>query len=221
MLGPATKRSAICSRCEPKDRLNQRAAMVGCAGSGRWRNGGNGPDSGCSYSQIRGKGARVDACFENRRISAPAHLFTPCPPKSIRGKAMSIRRTDQGPSRHIEVALAFAFGCVAIGVVLWLAFRSEAPLSDQQFELLRIVIALAGGGIGAVLPGLLRVDIEPSARLAMRAGGALALFLILYFWSPANSRPRGGPVVQQTGSGSFVSPAQNGDNNRVIIDGKP
>ncbi len=48
------------------------------------------------------------------------------------------------------MGLAFGFGCVALAVVLWLAFRAET-LTEQQFEILRIVLALAGGGVGAVI----------------------------------------------------------------------
>ena len=87
--------------------------------------------------------------------------------------------------RRLEIAAAFAFGCIAIGIVLWLAFRAPT-LSDQQFEILRIVLALAGGGVGAVVPGFLDVTVTASTKLALRAGGALAVFVILYFWSPAH-----------------------------------
>ena len=43
--------------------------------------------------------------------------------------------------------LAFAFGCVFIAVVLALAFKGGS-LDDRRFEILRIVLALAGGVLG-------------------------------------------------------------------------
>ena len=82
------------------------------------------------------------------------------------------------------MGLAFAFGCLALAAVLWLAFRAKT-LSEQQFEILRIVLALAGGGVGAVIPGFLDVSVKASTKLALRAAGALAVFVVLYFWSPA------------------------------------
>src|SRR3954465_4244158 len=85
----------------------------------------------------------------------------------------------------LDIWLAFVFGCLALAAVLWLAFRSDS-LTDQQFEILRIVLALAGGGVGAVIPGILNLDIKAGTRLALRAGGALAVFIVLYFWSPAH-----------------------------------
>jgi hypothetical protein len=122
-------------------------------------------------------------------------------------------------SRFAQMASAFLFGCVALATVLWLAFRSET-LNEQQFEILRIVLALAGGGVGAMMPGFLNVNINLSAMNAMRAGGALAVFVVLYFWSPAHWQPaHDGTVIQQTNGAN--SPAQNGTGNKVIINGKP
>src|SRR5271157_5170260 len=103
----------------------------------------------------------------------------------------------QAPTRRLEMGLAFLFGCVALAAVLWLAFRAR-DLSDQQFEILRIVLALAGGGVGAVIPGFLDVSVKASTKLALRAGGALAVFVVLYFWSPAHwGPPSDGTVIQR------------------------
>src|SRR5580704_13964033 len=128
---------------------------------------------------------------------------------------MTSRFDQPQPTRRLEIGLAFAFGCIAIGVVLWLAFRGES-LNDQQFEILRIVLALAGGGVGAVVPGLLDLHLKAGTQLALRAGGALAVFVVLYFWSPAHWQTSPGGTVNQQTSGTN-SPAQNGSNNRVII----
>jgi hypothetical protein len=46
----------------------------------------------------------------------------------------------------------------------------------------RLVLALAAAGIGAVIPGMIDVDIHP----AIRAGGAIALFVIVYWFKPAD-----------------------------------
>ena len=86
---------------------------------------------------------------------------------------MTSRFAQPQPTRRFEMGWAFTFGCVALATVLWLAFRAET-LNEQQFEILRIVLALAGGGIGAVIPGFLDVSVKASTKLALRAGGALA-----------------------------------------------
>jgi hypothetical protein len=132
---------------------------------------------------------------------------------------MTSRFDQPQPTRRLQMGLAFVFGCVAIGVVLWLAFRAET-LSEQQFEILRIVLALAGGGVGAVIPGFLDVSMKAGAKLALRAGGALAVFIVLYFWSPAHWAPLSTGAVEQHTNGTN-SPALNGNGNKVIINGKP
>jgi hypothetical protein len=124
---------------------------------------------------------------------------------------MNPRSTQRTPARPIEVGSAFAFGCVALAAVIWLAFRAET-LSEQQFEVLRIVLALAGGGIGAVLPGFLDINIKPEANLALRAGGALAIFVVLYFWSPARWQPSDQAAAIQRTQGA-CSPIQSGNGN--------
>src|SRR5271166_3776825 len=132
---------------------------------------------------------------------------------------MTPRYAQPQPTRQLEMALAFVFGGVALAAVLWLAFRAET-LNEQQFEILRIVLALAGGGVGAVIPGFLDVSLKASTKLALRAGGALAVFVVLYFWSPAHWQPsHDGTVIQHTDGTN--SPGEKGSRNTVIINGKP
>jgi hypothetical protein len=129
------------------------------------------------------------------------------------------KAVEPAPARRTEMTLAFAFGCIAIGLVLWLAFRGQT-VDEQHFEIIRIVLALAGGGVGAAIPGLLDINIKAEAKLALRAGAALVLSVILYFSSSRPSQPsQEGSVIQRTDGTS--SPAQNGSNNSVIINGKP
>jgi len=95
--------------------------------------------------------------------------------------------------------------------VLWPAFRVEI-LSEQQFEILRIVLALAGGG--AMVPGFLEVSVKASTNLALRAGGVCGII----FWSPVHWRPsHEGAVIQRTeGPGP---PIQSGSGNTTIYNG--
>ena len=130
-------------------------------------------------------------------------------------RSSKVQVVASAPTRRLEVGLAFAFGCVALGVVLWLAFRAET-LTNQQFEILRIVLALAGGGVGAVIPGFLDVGMKAGGKLALRAGGALAVFAVVYFWSPAHWRPSDDAMQRTEGPNS---PIQSGSGNTVIYNG--
>jgi hypothetical protein len=119
----------------------------------------------------------------------------------------------QDAERRLCIVLAFVFGCVCVAVILALAFMGSS-LDDRRFEILRIVLALAGGGVGGVIPGSLDLKMKAGAKWALRAGGGLAVFIVLYFWSPAHwvaSQP--GSVNQHTSGAN--SPAINGNGNTI------
>jgi len=75
--------------------------------------------------------------------------------------------------------VAFAFGLVFIGVMLYIALKVPNP-TDSQWFTFRVILALAVGGVGAVLPGALDVTVAPS----IRAGGALALVVLVFWFNP-------------------------------------
>jgi VHL beta domain len=75
--------------------------------------------------------------------------------------------------------VAFAFGLVFIGVMLYIALKVPNP-TDSQWFTFRVILALAAGGIGAVLPGALDLTVAPS----IRAGGALALVVLVFWFNP-------------------------------------
>jgi hypothetical protein len=83
-------------------------------------------------------------------------------------------------SKGIEKLLAFAFGVVFVSVLVALAVFIPRP-TPYQYTVFRIVLALAAAGAAAVFPGFL------TARVGtlVRAGGALAVFAVIYFYSPA------------------------------------
>ena len=81
---------------------------------------------------------------------------------------------------QLEVALIFGFGVVFLGLLLLLSLRFPQPTSFQ-YTVFRIVLALAAAGIAALIPGLLEVN----AGAWLKASGALAVFAVIYFYSPA------------------------------------
>jgi hypothetical protein len=75
-------------------------------------------------------------------------------------------------------------------IAIWLPHPTE-----NQWFIFRVVLALAAGGVGAVIPGLIRVQ----APQYIRAGGALALFVIVFWFNPPKivaSAPVSDPPVQ-------------------------
>ncbi len=71
---------------------------------------------------------------------------------------------------HINVLLSFVFGVLFIAVMLVFAVAFPNP-SPFQIKVFITVLALAAGGVGAILPGFLELE----RKGLFRAGGALAL----------------------------------------------
>ena len=81
--------------------------------------------------------------------------------------------------KNWEKLLAFGFGIVFIVVLLTIAYLVPNPTVTQWF-VLRVVLALAAAGIGAIIPGLIVVQVSN----VVRAGGAIALFVLVYWFNP-------------------------------------
>jgi hypothetical protein len=78
------------------------------------------------------------------------------------------------------VAVVLAF--LVFGLVAYLVIKNE-PLQPETAVMLRIFISLAVSILGATIPGFLKVDLSTKG-LTIRAAGALALFVITFFFSP-------------------------------------
>ena len=91
--------------------------------------------------------------------------------------------------QRLSTILAFCFGVVFLAALLAIVIIFPDP-TDRQFEIIRTVLALAAGGVAAAIPGLLNLQLGAGSKLAIRAGGAIAVFVVVYFYSPAHGRAR-------------------------------
>lgn len=75
-------------------------------------------------------------------------------------------------------------GGVLLAVSLGLAFlvRDQTPLQQQ---LIRSLFALALGGIASAVPGILEVNLNLETKATIAASGAIAVWLVTYFFAPA------------------------------------
>lgn len=78
-----------------------------------------------------------------------------------------------------ERIAAFIFGVIFVVVMLYMTWFVPNPTPTQWFTF-RVVLALAAAGVGALLPGLISVNAPPYVR----AGGALALFVLVFWFNP-------------------------------------
>jgi len=103
--------------------------------------------------------------------------------------------------RHWEIVTAFSFGVVFIVAIMTIAILRPNPTAFE-YTVFRIVIALAAAGIGAILPGFLDV----SFKKWLRAGGALAVFAVVYFFAPAALPSTiDPPIVEPSGDAKVAS----------------
>ena len=79
-----------------------------------------------------------------------------------------------------ERKLALFFGVIFVAAILAISLFIPRP-TPFQYTIFRIVLALAAGGFVSMTPGF----IEAHVGKYVRAGGALAVFVIVYFYAPA------------------------------------
>jgi DNA-binding MarR family transcriptional regulator len=84
-----------------------------------------------------------------------------------------------------ELIFVSVFGVVFIVSLLTLAIRFPHP-TNFQLLVFRTVLALAAAGIAASVPGFLNLSLDLTG-VAVRAGGALAVFLLIYRLNPAET----------------------------------
>ena len=83
--------------------------------------------------------------------------------------------------------LSFGFGTVFIAVLLGIAVTimlRDRPIPKEAMLIFRVILALAAGGVGAVIPGLIDLKIGSTGTLLVQAGGALALTVLVYLFDP-------------------------------------
>jgi len=80
-----------------------------------------------------------------------------------------------------QQAAAYLFGVAFVVVMLVIAVLFPRPTVFQVF-VFRVVLALAAAGVAAMIPGFLNVELGN----AIRAGGAIAVFIVIYFLNPAS-----------------------------------
>jgi hypothetical protein len=84
----------------------------------------------------------------------------------------------------VQMIVAFVFGVAFVITLLVIAIRFPNP-TPFQYNVFRAVLALAAAGVAAMVPGFIDIQFNPTTEVLIRAGGALAVFVIVYFLNPA------------------------------------
>ena len=83
-----------------------------------------------------------------------------------------------------QVLFAFSFGVVFVVTLIVLAIKFPHP-TPFQYNIFRTTSSLAAAGVGAMIPGFLDIKVDATTGLLIRAGGALAVFIVIFFFNPA------------------------------------
>jgi hypothetical protein len=83
-------------------------------------------------------------------------------------------------TKSTQAKIAVASGLFFLVALLVIAFACPNP-TDFQYTVFRIILALAAAAFATVIPGILEIVLPNWVR----AGGALSVFVIVYFYSPA------------------------------------
>lgn len=84
-------------------------------------------------------------------------------------------------SKILERYLAFSSGVIFVATILLIAIYIPTPTRFQE-QIFRIVLSVSAAGFVTFTPGFIEITISNW----IRAGGALAVFLIVYFYNPAS-----------------------------------
>ena len=106
---------------------------------------------------------------------------------------------------------------VVVGLAVFLLIRNQ-PIGDARlFFVLRVVLSFAAATLGATIPGFLNVRWAGS-DLVVRAGGALALFVLTYVYTPdlVTDLTNSGTQINQSSSGDQSPPIAN-NSGKIII----
>jgi hypothetical protein len=82
-------------------------------------------------------------------------------------------------SKRAEKWAAFIFGIAFFLILLLIAIFFPNP-TVFQFYIFRVILAVAAAGVATFIPGFLEVNVPK----IIRAGGAIAVFIIIYWWNP-------------------------------------
>jgi hypothetical protein len=108
---------------------------------------------------------------------------------------------EEPTTPKIQLGCAVGFGIVGLAVILLIAIFIPVP-TEFQYQVFRIILALAAGGAASMIPGILNLQISNF----ITAGGALAVFVVVHFYSPAQLALRG-IAPNPTPTPPIVSPA--------------
>ena len=129
------------------------------------------------------------------------------------------RTTIKSPTLPFDRIAATCAALVIVGLAAFLLIRNQPITDPRLFLVLRVVVSFSAATLGATIPGFLELGWRGQG-LAVRAGGALALFVLTFVYTPdlVTDRRGPGPQIRQESKGA-LSPNIIGNKGTVEIHG--
>src|SRR5215467_3226754 len=95
---------------------------------------------------------------------------------------------------------------VIVGLTVFLLIRNEPIADPRLFFALRVVLSFSAAVLGATIPGFLNLKWS-GAGFVIRAGGALALFVLTFVYTPDLVKDQNTSVqIKQISKGALSPP---------------
>jgi heme A synthase len=98
-------------------------------------------------------------------------------------KTTIARTTTNQTSLQFDRIAATCAALVVVGLAVFLLVRNEEIADPRLFFVLRVVLSFSTATLGATIPGFLEIGWSGHG-LVIRAGGALALFVLTFLYTP-------------------------------------
>src|SRR5580700_4848349 len=89
----------------------------------------------------------------------------------------------RAPSPQSDRIAAMLAALVVVSLAVFLLVRNQPIADPKLFFVLRVLLSFSAAILGATLPGFLDIRWSGSG-VALRAGGALALFVLTFVYTP-------------------------------------
>src|SRR5580700_7165676 len=122
---------------------------------------------------------------------------------------MAKAASSQATAQFDRIAAVCA-ALVIVGLVVFLLIRNEEIADARLFFALRLVLSFGAAVLGATIPGFVSVGWS-GGGLTVRAGGALALFVLTYLYTPdlATKQGHNGQVTISAPNGVAAGEIKN------------
>jgi hypothetical protein len=130
------------------------------------------------------------------------------------------RTTTNETIRSFDRLAATVAALVIVGLAVFLLIRNQPIADPRLFFVMRVVLSLSAAILGASIPGFFNLKWSGGGLVA-RAGGALALFVLTFVFTPdlvKDQRDLGGAQINQHSEGP-LSPNIVGNKGNITVQG--